>query len=134
MSAPRAVPVVAPEGDLARSMIRFCRLLRQWQLPLAADCAQVALQAPPSAIGRDTVTALQSGIVFGAVGATEGIVSRMRAKIGKHAKVVATGGLADVVADETGVIDVVEPNLNLLGLRVHYESVQKAGAPRRSAQ
>ena len=44
-SAPRAVPVVAPEGDLARSVIRFCRLLRQWQLPLAADCAQVALQA-----------------------------------------------------------------------------------------
>ncbi|GAC1410815.1 MAG: type III pantothenate kinase [Candidatus Velthaea sp.] len=89
-----------------------------------AKLPQVALLAPPSPVGRDTVTALQSGIVFGAVGATEGIVSRMRAQIGKHAKVVATGGLADVVADETGVIDIVEPNLNLLGLRLHYESLR----------
>jgi len=89
-----------------------------------AKLPQVALFAPPSAVGRDTVTALQSGIVFGAVGATEGIVTRMRAQIGKEAKVVATGGLADVVADETGVIDIVEPNLNLLGLRLYYESIR----------
>jgi type III pantothenate kinase len=87
-----------------------------------AKLPQIALAAPPSAIGRDTVTALQSGIVFGAVGQTEGMVARLRAEMGVPAKVVATGGLADIVAAETRVIDAIEPHLVLEGLWRFYSA------------
>lgn len=89
-----------------------------------AKLPQVALVAPPSPIGRDTVTALQSGIIYGAVGQTEGIVARLRAALGGDAKVVATGGLAEIVAAETTAIDSVEPYLVLEGLRLYYASVR----------
>lgn len=87
-----------------------------------AKLPQIALAAPPEAIGRDTVTALQSGIVYGAVAQTEGIIARLRAEMGVDAPVIATGGLADIVARETQTIGRVEPNLVLDGLRLHYES------------
>jgi type III pantothenate kinase len=88
-----------------------------------AKLPQIALAAPPSAIGRDTVSALQSGIVYGAVAQTEGIVARLRAEIGSTAAVIATGGLAEIVARETRTIERVEPNLVHEGLRLHYESL-----------
>ncbi len=86
-----------------------------------AKLPQVALESPGGAVGRDTVAALQAGIIFGFVGQTEGIVARMHAEIGAEAKVVATGGLADVIAKHTKAIDVVEPHLVLHGLREFYE-------------
>jgi type III pantothenate kinase len=89
-----------------------------------AKLPQIALAAPPAPIGRDTVSALQSGIVYGAVGQTEGIVARLGAQLGGAPRVIATGGLADIVARETSAIDRVEPNLVLLGLRKHYDSVR----------
>lgn len=89
-----------------------------------AKLPQIALAAPPSAIGRDTVSALQSGIVYGAVAQTEGIVARLRAEIGLGAGVIATGGLADIVARETRTIDRVEPNLVHEGLRLYFESTR----------
>jgi type III pantothenate kinase len=89
-----------------------------------AKLPQIALAAPASAIGRDTVSALQSGIVYGAVGQTEGMVARLRAEMGGSPKVVATGGLADIVAAETKIIDVVEPHLVLEGLRRYYDTIR----------
>jgi type III pantothenate kinase len=89
-----------------------------------AKLPQIALAAPPSPVGRDTVSALQSGIVYGAVGQTEGIITRLRAELGGAARVIATGGLADIVARETSAIDRVEPNLVLLGLQKHYHTVR----------
>ncbi len=99
-----------------------------------AKLPQIALAAPPSVIGRDTVTALQSGIMYGAVAQTEGIVARLRAEIGSNAGVIATGGLADVVARETRAIERVEPNLVHEGLRLYFESTlgskaSRAGSP-----
>jgi type III pantothenate kinase len=87
-----------------------------------AKLPQVALEAPNGPIGRDTVSALQAGIVFGFVGQTEGMLARMRGAIGEDARAVATGGLAEIVARHTRAIDVVEPHLVLLGLRRFYES------------
>jgi len=81
-----------------------------------AKLPHVALEAPESSIGVDTVTALQSGIVYGFVGQTEGMIVRMRRELGEDAKIVATGGLADIVARHTTVIEHVEPHLVLLGL------------------
>ncbi|HTZ54291.1 MAG TPA: type III pantothenate kinase [Candidatus Acidoferrum sp.] len=82
-----------------------------------AKLPQIALDAPAHAIGRNTVEALQAGIIFGFVGQTEALVARMRAELGIDAPVVATGGLAGVVAANAPVIGAVDPHLSLYGLR-----------------
>ena len=87
----------------------------------AAKLYRVELVRPKSAIGHNTVAAIQSGVIYGYVGLVEGIVARFQQELGGHAKVVATGGWAEVVAAETSVIDVVDPNLTLTGLRIIYE-------------
>jgi type III pantothenate kinase len=84
---------------------------------------QIALEAPERAIGRNTNDALRSGIVFGFAGQTEAIVARMRAEMGVDAKVVATGGLAEVVAKQTSVIGDVDPFLSLVGLALFHRKV-----------
>jgi type III pantothenate kinase len=68
---------------------------------------------------------LQSGIVYGFVGQTEAIVERMRAELGVAAKVIATGGLADVVAKQTAIVDAVDPHLSLIGLRLFHASLPR---------
>jgi type III pantothenate kinase len=88
-----------------------------------AKLPQIALEAPGRAIGRNTNEALQSGIVYGFAGQTEAIVARMRAEMGVEAKVVATGGLAEVVAKHTPVIDAVDPHLSLVGLALFHRKV-----------
>jgi len=88
-----------------------------------AKLPQVALHAPERAAGRDTVSAIQSGIVFGTIGATEAIVARLRAEIGANARVIASGGLAAVIAPHTAAIESVEPHLVLYGLRAHYRTL-----------
>lgn len=80
----------------------------------------VALQAPPRAIGRNTVEALQSGIVLGYVGLIEGILTRIKAELGQEPRVIATGGLAGRIARETKAIEIVDPDLTLTGLRLIY--------------
>jgi type III pantothenate kinase len=64
---------------------------------------------------------MQSGIVFGYAGLIEGIVTRIQQEMGGKAKVVATGGYAELLARETPVIEVVNPDLTLIGLRLIYE-------------
>jgi type III pantothenate kinase len=81
-----------------------------------AKLPQIGLEAPGRAIGRNTVEALQSGIVYGFAGQVEAIVERIRMEMGVRAKVVATGGLGDVVAKQAPVIEAVDPHLSLLGL------------------
>lgn len=87
-----------------------------------AKLPQIALEAPGKAIGKDTISALQSGIVYGFVGQTEALVWRMRAEMGVEARVIATGGMADVVARHTPIVSEVNPHLSLLGLRTYYLS------------
>ena len=86
----------------------------------AAMLPRVELVHPKHAIGTNTITAIQSGIVFGYVGLVEGIVARIQQELGEKAKVVATGGNAELIAKETAVIDIVNPNLTLIGLRLIY--------------
>jgi type III pantothenate kinase len=85
-----------------------------------AKLPQIALEAPGRAIGRNTNEALQSGIVYGFAGQTEAIVARMRAEMGVDAKVVATGGLAEVVAKQTPIVGAVDPHLSLVGLELFH--------------
>ena len=87
----------------------------------AAKLQRIDLQRPPSVIGRNTVHAMQSGLLFGYVSMVEGMVARFRSELGSDMKVVATGGLAETIAQETKVIDVLAPWLTLDGLRIIWE-------------
>ncbi len=86
----------------------------------AAMLPRVELVRPRSAIGRNTIAAMQSGIVFGYGGLIEGVVTHIQQELGGGARVVATGGYAELMAKETPVIDVVNPDLTLIGLRLIY--------------
>ena len=86
----------------------------------AAALPRVELVPPKHTIGTNTIAAMQSGIVFGYVGLVEGMVARIQQELGEKTKVVATGGYAELIAKETAVIDVVNLNLTLIGLRLIY--------------
>jgi type III pantothenate kinase len=87
----------------------------------AAKLPRIDLQRPPSVIGRNTTHAMQSGLIFGYVAMTEGMVARFREELGPEMKVIATGGLAGLIAKETRVIQVHAPWLTLDGLRIIWE-------------
>jgi type III pantothenate kinase len=86
-----------------------------------AKLPRVDLQRPPAAIGRNTVHAMQSGLLFGYVAMVEGMVARFRDELGPNMKVIATGGLAEIVSRETAVIEIIAPWLTLDGLRFIWE-------------
>jgi type III pantothenate kinase len=86
-----------------------------------AKLPRVDLQRPPAAIGRNTEHAMQSGLLFGYVALVEGMVSRFRGELGPDMKVIATGGLAELIANETKVIEIIAPWLTLDGLRIIWE-------------
>ena len=86
----------------------------------ASMLPRVELTRPEHAIGTNTIAAMQSGLVFGYVGLIEGIIARIQQELEERAKVVATGGYAALIAKETSVIDVVNTDLTLVGLRLIY--------------
>src|SRR5262249_4204751 len=86
----------------------------------AARLTRVELAAPPSAIGRSTVTALQAAAVLGFAGLVEGVVRRVREELGVPAPAVATGGLAPLILPHVDVLEQHDPDLTLRGLRLIY--------------
>lgn len=86
-----------------------------------ARLPRVELIAPEAAIGRNTEAALQSGIIFGAAGLVDGLVARIGEELGGDARVIATGGLAQTVVDHCRRVELIEPNLTLMGLRLIFE-------------
>jgi type III pantothenate kinase len=82
---------------------------------------RIELVRPRQAIGRSTVSAMQSGIIFGYIGLIEGMVRRIEGELGSKTRVVATGGYAQLLAEETAAIEVVNDDLTLIGLRLIYE-------------
>jgi type III pantothenate kinase len=86
-----------------------------------AALPRVELIHPKKAIGTNTVSAMESGIVFGYVGLIEGIVSRIRAEMDGTPKIIATGGSAGLLAKESKMIEVVNPDLTLIGLKLIYQ-------------
>ncbi|MDU0814665.1 type III pantothenate kinase [Bacillus siamensis] len=87
----------------------------------AAKLPRIEIARPDNIIGKNTVSAMQSGILFGYVGQVEGIVKRMKWQAKQEPKVIATGGLASLIANESDCIDVVDPFLTLKGLEIIYE-------------
>jgi len=89
-----------------------------------AKLPRVEVARPPTAIGRNTIAAIQSGMFFGYVGLVDSIARRCREELDPAAKVVATGGLSQLLADESEEITEVDPFLTLRGLAILYERNQ----------
>lgn len=89
-----------------------------------AKLPRVDLQRPPAVIGRNTVHAMQSGLLFGYVSLVEGMTARFRKELGPAMKVIATGGLAEIIARETEVLQIIAPWLTLDGLQLIWEMNQ----------
>jgi type III pantothenate kinase len=87
----------------------------------ASKLPRVELAKPPKVIGADTISAMQAGIIYGYAGLVDGIVERMKMELSAEARVVATGGLAELVSPETKTIQEIKPHLTLEGLRLLYE-------------
>jgi len=87
----------------------------------AAKLPRVEIVRPPSAIGRNTAHSLQSGLLYGYVGLVDGMVRRFRDELGPEMKTVGTGALIELIASETGSIDIIEPWLALKGLCVIHD-------------
>ncbi len=98
--------------------------LRMMNMALASGTAKlpsIELVMPTQVIGRTTVSNLQSGVVYGYVGSVEKIVEGMKRELGGKAFVVATGGMAHLVRSHSSVIDEIDPDLTLTGLRILYD-------------
>ena len=84
----------------------------------AARLFRVEFTTPPTVIGKTTAASLQSGLVYGFAGQVDEIVTRIRGELGTEARVIATGGLADLIAPHSRTIELVDPWLTLEGLRL----------------
>lgn len=87
----------------------------------AAKLPRIELSKPKTVIGRNTVTAMQAGIIFGYAGQVDGIVRRICKEFNVQPKVIATGGLAEMISEESETIERVDSMLTLEGLRIIYE-------------
>lgn len=87
----------------------------------ASKLPRIDLSRPRKAIGTNTADSMRSGILFGYVGLVEGMVARFRRELGPDMRVIGTGGLANMIAGETDVIEVVDPWLTLRGLQIIFE-------------
>jgi type III pantothenate kinase len=90
----------------------------------AAKLPRIELVKPKSTVGRNPVTSMQAGIIFGYAGQVDGIVGRIREEFGTTPRVIATGGLAELISSESRTIEIVNPLLTLEGLRMIYERNQ----------
>jgi type III pantothenate kinase len=114
---------VSAEGDyLGGAIAPGIGIASEALFERAAKLYRVRLERPASAIGKNTVAAIQSGTLYGYVGLLEGMVGRFKAELGGKARVVATGGWAELLSKETRIFDAVDPNLTLTGLRLIHEA------------
>lgn len=88
----------------------------------AAMLPEIEIRKPASILARETISSMQAGLVYGYIGQTEYIIKKMKEESGyTNAKVVATGGLGNIIVSETDCIDIYDPQLTLTGLRLIYE-------------
>jgi type III pantothenate kinase len=119
--------LISAEGDyLGGAIAPGIGIAAEALFQRTAKLPRIDLVRPPNVIGKNTVHAMQSGLLFGYVGLVESLVARFRAELGPAMKVIATGGLGALIAAETNAIDVVDPWLTLEGLRLVWEMNQGA--------
>lgn len=119
--------IVGPEGTFEGAVIApGIRISAEAMTKESAMLPAIEIKKPESIIAKETIACMQAGIVYGQIGATEYIVKKIREESGYlDAKVVASGGLGKLIARETDVIDVYDPQLTLKGLRIIYEKNKK---------
>jgi type III pantothenate kinase len=110
---------VSKEGDyLGGAIAPGIMMAAEALFTRPAQLYRVQLAAPKKAIGTNTASAMQSGIIFGYTSLVEGMVSRIQRELPEKARVIATGGYASLILKETNIIDAVNPDLALIGLRI----------------
>jgi len=114
--------VLSKEGDyLGGAIAPGMEIATEALYTRTARLPRIELARPKTAIGKNTVSAMQSGVIFGYTGLVESLVARLTQELGEQAKVIATGSYAEVIAKETEVIEIVNPHLTLLGLQLIHE-------------
>ena len=114
--------IVSKEGDYIGGIIATgIATAAEALFTRTAQLPRVELTSPKHVIGSNTVTAMQSGIVYGYASLVEGMLERIEKELGEKATVIATGGYAQLIANEAAVIDEVNPDLTLIGLRLIYQ-------------
>ncbi len=114
--------VVSEDGDyLGGAIAPGIAIASEALFARTAVLPRIELTRPRQVIGRNTIAAMQSGIIFGYIDLIEGMIRRIEQELGSKVTVVATGGQAYPFAEEIAAIDVVNPNLTLIGLRLLYE-------------
>lgn len=116
---------VSPRGEFLGGIIApGMQISAEALFSRAARLSRIPIAKPPKVIGRNTQHSVQSGIVFGYVGLVDGLVDRVRAEIDAPCRVLATGGLASLIAPESRTIEEVVPDLTLEGIRLLWERNQ----------
>jgi type III pantothenate kinase len=122
--------VVSPEGEyLGGAIAPGLGVASDALVRSTAQLRRIEFVAPRSSIGKNTVHAMQSGLVWGYISLVEGMIVRIKSDMGEmgaQAKVIATGGLARLIAASTDCVDIVDANLTLDGLRMIYELNREA--------
>jgi len=114
--------VVSQEGDyLGGAIAPGIVIATEALYTRTAALPRIRLSRPEHVIGKNTISAMQSGIIFGYIGLIESMIRQIEQELGCKAKVIATGGQAYPFAEEIAAIDVVNPDLTLIGLRLIYE-------------
>ncbi len=114
--------IVSADGDFVGGVLApGIEISMEALFSSAARLVKVDFAAPATVIGKTTVGALQSGLVYGFAGQVDGIVGRIREELGVDAQTVATGGLADLIAPHAATLDRIDPFLTLDGLRLVWE-------------
>ncbi|XXY45312.1 type III pantothenate kinase [Sorangium sp. So ce269] len=113
---------VTPKGEYLGGVIApGIQISAEALFSRAARLSRVEIALPPRVVGRNPVHSMQSGIVYGYAGLVDGLVGRLRRELGYPCRVIATGGLARLIAPQTETIEVVDDDLTLTGLRLIYE-------------
>lgn len=113
---------VTPKGEYLGGVIApGIQISAEALFSRAARLSRVEIALPPRVVGRNPVHSMQSGIVYGYAGLVDGLVSRLRRELGYPCRVIATGGLARLIAPQTETIEAVDDDLTLTGLRLIYE-------------
>lgn len=119
--------LIGPEGTFEAGVtspgIKICAKAL-WDC--TAKLPEVEIKKPASILGKDTITSMQAGIVYGYIGQTEYIIDKMKEESGlNHLKVIATGGMGRIIYENTDKIDIYDNELTLQGMRIIYEKNKK---------
>ncbi len=114
--------VVSKDGDyLGGAIAPGIVIATEALFTRTAALPRIRLSRPEKVIGRSTISAMQSGIIFGYIGLIESMIRRIEEELGCKAKIIATGGQAHFLAQEIPAIEIINPDLTLIGLRLVYD-------------